>query len=90
MKINIFKFYSELFNELSNYKELILRLFIRDFLGRTKQTFLGIFWIIFMPLFLICGFLFMNKSGVLNLGDIKVPYPIFAILGITIWHLFSQ
>jgi lipopolysaccharide transport system permease protein len=31
----------------------------------------------------------LNQSGVFTIGDINVPYPIYAILGMAFWQLFS-
>jgi len=85
----IFKSFKEMVEELASSRELIIRLFIRDFLARYKQSFLGIGWIIIMPVIIIGTFIFMNKSGVLNIGETSIPYPAFALLGLTIYQLFS-
>jgi lipopolysaccharide transport system permease protein len=31
----------------------------------------------------------LNQSGIFNIGDIDVPYPIYAILGMAFWQLFA-
>jgi len=85
----VFKSFREMLKELVSSRELITRLFIRDFLVRYKQSFLGIGWIIIMPVIVIGAFVFMNKSGVLNIGETSIPYPAFALLGLTIYQLFS-
>ncbi|MCD6408107.1 ABC transporter permease [bacterium] len=83
------RIYFNMTKELIEARELILRLFIRDFLAKYKQALLGIAWAIIMPVVVIGAFIFMNRSGILNIGDVKVPYPVFAILGLTIWQLFA-
>lgn len=85
----ILRSYKDMIGELVLSRELIVRLFIRDFLARYKQLFLGITWIIIMPVIVIGAFIFMNKSGILNIGKTSIPYPAFALLGLTIYQLFS-
>jgi len=83
------KIYFDMIKELTGARELIIRLFIRDFLAKYKQAILEIAWAIIMPVVIIAAFVFMNRSGILNIGNVKVPYPAFAILGLTIWQLFA-
>ncbi|MCX5859294.1 MAG: ABC transporter permease, partial [Proteobacteria bacterium] len=79
----------EMLIELINSRELIWRLFIRDFLAKYRQTILGVFWALLMPLALVGSFAFLNRAGILNIGKTNVPYPVFALLGLTIWQLFA-
>jgi len=69
-------------------RELIWQLFKRDFFYGYKQSFLGIFWIFISPLVGILSWVFMNYTGILNPGNIDIPYPVYVILGSTIWGLF--
>lgn len=75
--------------ELINSRELIWRLFIRDFSARYKQTVLGVLWAIIMPLAMVGTFWFLKRSGVLNIGQVEIPYAAYALLGLTIWQLFA-
>lgn len=89
VKEGFIKSYKKMAEEIISARELIVRLFIRDFLARYKQALLGIAWAVIMPVVVIAAFVFMNRSGILNIGKVKVPYPVFAILGLTIWQLFA-
>ena len=80
------KIWLEMFRELAGSRELIWRLFIRDFLAKHKQTILGVLWAIIMPLLMVGTFIFLNRTGVLNIGKTDVPYPVFALLGLSIWQ----
>jgi len=75
--------------ELINSKELIWQLFLRDFKTRYKQSLLGFFWILLIPLMAIVTFLLLGNSGILDISDIPVPYPIYGLLGISLWQIFS-
>lgn len=79
----------EMFREIMDNRELIWRLFMRDFSARYRQSVLGILWAIILPLIAVGTFVFLNRTGVLNVGDTGVPYPVYALLGLTIWQVFA-
>lgn len=71
-------------------RALIWQLFIRDFKARYKQSLLGWAWIFLMPIITMGTFLLLNMSGVISIGEIPVPYPIFGLLGFSLWQAFSN
>ncbi len=81
--------FSEIFKELNGNRFLISQFFKRDFFALYKQSFIGVFWAIIIPLISVGTFIVLNQSGVLTIGNIDVPYPIYAILGMSFWQLFS-
>lgn len=81
--------WKEMFSELASSRELIFRFFIKDISARHRQSALGIIWTLIMPLFTVGTFVYLNYSGVFNLGKTSIPYPAYALLGLTIWHLFA-
>lgn len=85
--INIF---IEILDEVKRNRWLIYQLFRRDFLSTYKQSFLGIFWAVILPLVSIAVFIALNRSGILNVGNIGVPYSIYALIGIAFWQFFSN
>ena len=80
----------EIFNELKKNRWLTYQLFKRDFLTVYKQSFIGSFWALILPLISVGAFIILNRSGIFNIGNINVPYPIYAILGMAFWQLFSS
>ncbi len=84
------KIWGEMLRDLIRSRELIWRLFVRDFLAKYKQTVLGVTWAVAMPLLMVATFIFLNRAGVLNVGETEVAYPVFALLGLTIWQLFAS
>ena len=64
-------------------------MFLRDIKSMYKQSFVGVFWTLVIPFITLGTFVLLNRSGVFSLGDIDVPYPIFAILGLAFWQIFS-
>jgi len=85
--INIF---SDILIEIKRNSWLTYQLFRRDFLSSYKQSFLGVVWAIIFPFVSIIIFISLNRSGILNIGDIGVPYSIYALIGITFWQFFSN
>lgn len=75
--------------ELFRTRWLTYQLFKRDFLAMYKQAVIGFVWAFVVPIVGMGTFLVLNQSGVLTIGDIGVPYPLYAILGLAYWQLFS-
>jgi homopolymeric O-antigen transport system permease protein len=89
LKKGYLSIFIEIFNELWGNRWLTYQLFKRDFVASYKQSFMGILWALIIPLISVCTFIILNRSGIFSMGDIKAPYPIYAILGMAFWQLFS-
>lgn len=79
-----------MFRDLRRSWELVWRFFLRDFKARHRQAALGVSWALILPLVAVSGFMFMRQAGILNVGATSVPYPLFALIGITIWQIFAS
>ncbi len=79
----------DILQEIVENRWLTYQLFKRDFLGAYKQSLFGLFWAIVLPIVSVFTFIILNRAGLFSIGDIKVPYPIYAILGMAFWQLFS-
>ncbi len=88
-KIGFFKIWMVMFRNIINSKELIWQLFRRDFLMAYKKSFLGMAWIFISPVIGIVSWVFMNATGILNPGDVGIPYPAYVLLSSSIWGLFT-
>jgi lipopolysaccharide transport system permease protein len=84
-----FSIWKEMISDLAQSRELIIRFAIRDFSARYKQSILGVIWTFILPLITVGTFVYLNYSGVFNLGETNIPYPAYALLGVTIWQLFA-
>jgi len=89
LKKGYLSIFTEIFHELDRSKWLTYQLFKRNFLTIYKQSFLGILWSLIIPLVSVGTFIALNQSGIFTIGDINVPYPIYAILGMAFWQLFA-
>ncbi len=88
LKLGI-RIWPKMFKELVQSRELIWRLFIRNWSARYKQAALGYLWALIMPFVAIGTFMFLNKAGILNIASTGIPYPLFALIGLAVWQLFS-
>lgn len=89
IKKGFFAIFPSIYQELTENKWLTFQLFIRDFATMYKQSFIGILWIFIVPLINVLIFTMLNHSGIFNVGEITVPYPLYGLLGMAFWQLFS-
>ncbi len=71
-----------------NSRELIWQLFKRDFFASYKKSFIGVSWIFIAPLAGIVSWVFLQKTGMLHPGDMEIPYPVYVLIGTSMWGLF--
>jgi ABC-type polysaccharide/polyol phosphate export permease len=69
---------------------LIWQIYKRDFINANKRSFLGFAWNIISPLALALTWILMNAAGVVRPGSLGVPYPVYALIGLNLWNLFSM
>lgn len=69
-------------------RELIWQLFKRDFFAAYKKSFLGVTWVLLTPLMGIISWVFLQMTGVLRPGYVGVPYPVYVLMGTSMWGLF--
>ncbi len=75
-------------SEIKNYKDLFLILAYRDIRVRYAQTYLGLIWAAFQPIATLLIFVLIFGKAI-NVDTGSVPYPLFALSGISAWTLFS-
>lgn len=65
-------------------------LVLRDLKARSKQAYLGYFWILVQPLLLTGAFSYLVQQ-VLGRSDLSdVPYPVFVMAGVIPWQFFAN
>ena len=89
-KQSIIKTWMLIFRHVIAYRELTFQLFKRDFLMLYKKSFFGLGWHIAAPLIAIVSWLFLNATGVLDPGALGVPYPVYVLIGVTLWRFFMS
>src|SRR5207249_93013 len=75
----------------ARWREILYMLVLRDLKARTKQAYLGYFWILVQPLLLTGVFSFLVQQ-VLGRADLSadVPYPVFLMAGVIPWQFFAN
>ncbi len=71
-------------------RDLIWHLFVRDFIMSHKRSFIGLSWVIFAPLVGIVSWVFLRQAGLLQPGDLDIPYPVYVLIGTSIWGLYMD
>lgn len=89
LKQGFWGLYAEIFRDILRNRWLTFQIMKRDMSAMYKQSAAGLLWLIFTPLLNVGMFLILNRSGILKVGDLKVPYVIYAVLGMCSWQMFS-
>ncbi len=78
--------------ELIEFRELVHRLVMRNFTSQFRQSFLGALWIAFPPIATTMVFALLRKASIVDIPmeGIRMPYALFALVGVTIWGTFTQ
>jgi lipopolysaccharide transport system permease protein len=83
------RIWKEMFIELIHSRSLIWRLFLRDLSAMYRQSLFGYVWAIMPAILMVVTFTVLNNSGTLPIGKTSMPYPVYVLLGMTVWLLFS-
>ncbi len=75
--------------EIIEYRDLLFTLARRDLKVRYAQTALGFLWAIVQPLTTLIVFTLVF-SRVAKVDTSPVPYPVFALSGLSVWTYFSS
>ncbi len=79
-----------MFADLMASRELAWRLIVRDIKARYRQAFLGFVWAFLPPVATTLVFVFLNRNGIISVGDTDIPYPAFVMIGTLLWQLFAD
>jgi lipopolysaccharide transport system permease protein len=71
-------------------KYLILELIKIEFTQNYKRSFVGLGWMLFLPIIQSFVWIFLQKSGLLNPGELKVNYIAYVLIGTLLWQLYNQ
>ncbi|MCD6459648.1 ABC transporter permease [bacterium] len=75
--------------ELFQNRDLILRLMIRDFSAKYRQSLLGWLWAVLLPVINALVFTVIRRN-IISISDTGIPYPVYVFWGTTLWQLFAQ
>jgi len=69
---------------------LAWRLAVRDISAQYRQTFLGLGWSVIMPIVNTIVWIFLQGSGIINLSETDLPYPVYVFTGTMLWQIFVE
>jgi lipopolysaccharide transport system permease protein len=81
---------TQMWRDLKASRELAWRLFVRDISAQYRQSLLGILWAFFPPIVSGIVFIILQSNKVINFGETDIPYPVFVLVGTTLWQLFIE
>jgi len=87
-ELGFFRTWTVMVRNVVRSRELIWQLFKRDFLAGYKKSFLGVTWIFLSPILGIVSWTFLNSTGMFDPGELEIPYPVYVLMGTTMWSLF--
>lgn len=76
--------------DLWSARELIWRLVRRDISVRYRQSVFGYLWAVIPQIAMVMVFTFLTSQRILPIGEVPLPYPVFALWNLAVWHLFTQ
>jgi len=88
--INPIKLGREMFRDLADSQGLAWRLTVRDLSAQYRQTFLGFLWAIILPLANTVVWIFLSRSGLVNVSDTGLPYPAYVFTGTMLWAILMD
>ncbi len=89
-KTHFFKELKEIFQDMKNSQFLAKQMAKRDLYAQYRQSLLGFGWAIAPILNMAVVWIFINESGVVKFNGIEIPYPLFVIIGLTLWNIFTD
>ena len=66
------------------------QLFSGTIAAKYRRSFLGYLWLLCPALVITATVTLANRSGILNVGETQLPYPLFALIGILLWQTFVE
>lgn len=85
---NVFQGWRHVARNLNQYRYFILQLLRIYLLAPFKKSLIGALWLFIFPLLTVIIWIFLHGAGIVQPGDTGIPYPVFVLLGTTIWSLF--
>ncbi len=90
-KTHFFQELKAIYRDIKSSNFLAYQMTKRDIQSQHRQSLLGFFWILAPVIINSLIWLFLNGSGVVNVNiPGGIPYPVFVIVGTTLWNIFAE
>lgn len=87
---NPLKMGREMIKDLAASRHLAWRLMVRDVSAQYRQAFLGFLWAIILPLTNTLVWVFLSRSGIVNVSETPLPYPVYVFTGTMLWAILMD
>ncbi|HEX7027312.1 MAG TPA: ABC transporter permease [Gammaproteobacteria bacterium] len=84
------KLVGDMFRDLWRGRELAWRLAVRDVSAQYRQAALGLLWAFILPLANTLTWIFLTGTGIVDVGDTELPYPVYVFTGTILWAIFMD
>lgn len=84
------KMLKEMWSDLLTSRQLAWQLTVRDIQSQYRQSILGIFWAFLLPLANTIVWIFLQGTGIINVGTTDIPYPVYVFTGTLLWSIFME
>jgi len=75
---------------LYRYRFLSWQLVRSNLVGGYKKSFIGLGWMLILPLITVATWILLNGAGVVEPGKTSIAYPAFVLLSTSIWGFFME
>lgn len=72
------------------YRYLVWQLVRSELQVEFRRSFLGMGWLLLVPLIAVGVWILLNGAGVVAPGDTAIPYPAYVLLSTSIWSFFAE
>jgi len=81
---------SKVATNLRTYWFLVQQLVKVEMQVEFRRSFLGMGWLLIVPLVAVAVWILLNGAGVISPGDTGIPYPAYVLLSTSIWGFFAE
>lgn len=75
---------------LHRYRYLSWQLVRSNLVGGYKKSFIGLGWMLILPLITVATWILLNGAGVVEPGETGIAYPAYVLLSTSIWGFFME
>lgn len=89
-KMGFVSLLNEIKHELCASRHIVLQVFLRDIKAAYRKSYLGYLWAIMPGVATTLVWFFLNDQNIISVGETPIPYPLYVMIGSTLWLFFAQ
>ncbi len=82
--------FQDIWNDLLTSRDLAWQLTYRKLNVRYRQSLLGPLWAVIPPILAALTSRVLEQSGVVDVGETEIPYPLYVMFATVLWQVFSR